>query len=82
MPAGLDIEREQNINGSMAAYAEQVLVSTGRSDWPSRIEEDEDSVLAKRLKTLVGPKGKFSDVISGLDDVLRADADIHSHTTM
>lgn len=29
MPSGLDIEREQNINGSMAAYAEQVLISTG-----------------------------------------------------
>lgn len=63
MPSGLDIEREQNINGSMASYAEQVLISTGRSDWASRIEdEQEEGMLVRRLKGLLGPRGRYSDV--------------------
>lgn len=61
MPAGLDIEREQNINGSMAAYAEQVLISTRRNDWASKIESEEEGVLVKQLKSFLGPKGKYSD---------------------
>lgn len=61
-PAGLDIEREQNLNGSMAAYAEHVLISTGRSDWKSRIEEEEDAVLVRQLKKLLLRGGKFVDV--------------------
>ncbi|WPH00985.1 Hypothetical protein R9X50_00381900 [Acrodontium crateriforme] len=61
LPPNLDIEREQNINGSMASYAEQILISTGRSDWKSRIEDEDEAVLVKRLKGLLGPKGKYSD---------------------
>ena len=61
-PAGLDIEREHNLNGSMAPYAEQVLISTGRSDWHSRIEEDEEGVLVRELKGFLGRHGKYSDV--------------------
>merc|ERR1712113_261434 len=63
-PDGLQIEREQNINGSMAAYAEQVLLCTGRSDWASRIETEEnaDGEIVRQLKSFLGPGGKFSDV--------------------
>ncbi len=61
MPSGLEIEREQNINGTMPSYAEQVLISTGRSDWASKIETEEEGVLVKRLKHFLGPKGKYSD---------------------
>ncbi|KAK3719623.1 Altered inheritance of mitochondria protein 32 [Vermiconidia calcicola] len=61
MPGGLDIEREQNINGSMAAYAEQVLISTGRKDWKSKIEDEDEGMLVKQLKGFLGPKGKYSD---------------------
>ena len=63
-PASLDIEREQNINGSIPSYAEQILLCTGRSDWPSRIETEEsaDGEMVRRLKGLLGPKGKLSDV--------------------
>ncbi|RMY17453.1 hypothetical protein D0867_06020 [Hortaea werneckii] len=62
-PDGLQIEREQNINGSMAAYAEQVLLCTGRSDWASRIETEEnaDGEIVRQLKSFLGPGGKFSD---------------------
>ena len=62
MPPDLDIEREQNINGSMAAYAEQVLISTGKADWMSKTEEDETSVLLRQLRDLLVRDGKYSDV--------------------
>lgn len=64
MPQGLEIEREQDLNGSMAAYAEQVLISTGQANWKSRIE-DGDGVhgdAVRGLKGLLGPRGKFGDV--------------------
>jgi hypothetical protein len=61
-PAGLDIDRETMLNGSIGTYAEQVLIATGRSDWKSRIEEDEDAVLLQQMKGLLGRGGKYSDV--------------------
>ncbi|KAK5108089.1 hypothetical protein LTR62_008806 [Meristemomyces frigidus] len=62
-PAGLDIEREQNLNGSMPTYAEQIILSTGRSDWPSRIEEEEskDGAFVRQLKGLLLKGGKYAD---------------------
>jgi len=62
VPAGLEIDRESPLNGTMAAYAEQILISTGRSDWKSKIEDDEQSDFLKQLKKFLGQKGKFSDV--------------------
>jgi len=61
-PPGLDIEREQGINGSMPTYAEQVLISTGKDDWTSRIEDDEGSELVRQIKNFLGRNGKYSDV--------------------
>lgn len=61
-PPGLDIEREQNINGSMAAYAEQILICTGKEDWKSRIEDEEDAVLVNQLKKNLTRGGKYVDV--------------------
>lgn len=50
----------------MAGYSQQVLISTGRSDWRSRIEEDgvdeEWGILGRGLKGLIGRGGKYSDV--------------------
>jgi len=62
MPQGLEIDREQNLNGTMAAYAEQVLISTGKDDWSSNIEDDDDAVLQRELKGMLGRDGKFSNV--------------------
>lgn len=61
-PAGLDIEREQGINGSMPAYAEQVLISTGKDDWTSKIEDEEGGVFVRQIKSFLGRNGKYSDV--------------------
>ncbi|KXS96008.1 hypothetical protein AC578_3911 [Pseudocercospora eumusae] len=60
-PSGLDIERESNINGSMASYAEQVLICTGKNDWKSRIEDEEDAVLVRQLKGFLTRGGKYAD---------------------
>lgn len=62
MPFGLDIDVTHNLNGSMAPYAEQVFICTGKNDWTSKIEEDEVSVMARGLKDLLGRGGKYSDV--------------------
>lgn len=70
MHVGLEIEREQSLNGSMASYAEQVLVSTGRNDWKSRIEEEDDGILVKQLKGLLGRGGKYSDVRARIPDLV------------
>jgi hypothetical protein len=46
----------------MPTYAEQVLISTGKDDWTSRIEDDESSVLVRQIKNFLGRNGKYSDV--------------------
>ncbi|TRX88226.1 hypothetical protein FHL15_010881, partial [Xylaria flabelliformis] len=62
-PQGLLIDYKTNLNGLMASYAEQVLICTGRNDWPSRIEEDNsDDNLAADLKELIGRGGIYSDL--------------------
>ncbi|KAI1111908.1 Sucrase/ferredoxin-like-domain-containing protein [Nemania sp. NC0429] len=62
MPEGLAIDYEGNLNGLISGYAEQVLICTGRGDWPSRIEEDNSGDnLAADLKELVGRGGIYSD---------------------
>lgn len=66
MPDGLPIDYAQPLNGTMAAYAQQLLLCTGQRDWTSRIENDgEDQAwgeLARGLKRLMGRGGRFADV--------------------
>lgn len=61
-PAGLDIERETDLNGSMAAYAEQLLLCTGKEDWKSKTEDEEDAVLLRQLRKYLVRGGKYVDV--------------------
>lgn len=63
MPEGLPIDHKGKLNGLISTYAEQVLICTGRDDWPSRIEEDnEGQNLAADLKALLGRGGRYTDV--------------------
>jgi len=63
MPEGYPIDHKGNINGLISNYAQQVLICTGKDDWASRIEDDNDGDnLAADLKELVGRGGVFSDV--------------------
>ncbi|KAI9685526.1 MAG: hypothetical protein M1822_004384 [Bathelium mastoideum] len=60
-PTGLDIDQKLPLNNTIARYTEQVIISTGKDDWPSRIEDDTDSALARELRGLLGRGGKYSD---------------------
>ncbi len=67
-PPDLDIDRSKPLHGTIAPYAEQILIGTGRSDWSSRIEEDGDAVFVRELKGLLGRGGKYSDVNSTFEN--------------
>ncbi|GME59456.1 Fmi1 protein [Neofusicoccum parvum] len=60
-PDGLEIDHKQNLNGTMGAYAEQILIATGKDDWKSRIEEEDDAHLQRRVKDILGRKGELMD---------------------
>ncbi|PSN70680.1 hypothetical protein BS50DRAFT_673458 [Corynespora cassiicola Philippines] len=62
-PEGLDIDRKTPLMNTMAAYTEQVLVSTGKPDWTSRIEDEESDAGAfvRGLKGVIGKGGKAFD---------------------
>ncbi|KUI52773.1 Altered inheritance of mitochondria protein 32 [Cytospora mali] len=62
MPDGLDIDHKGNLNGLISNYNEQVLICTGKEDWPSRIEDDNSGDnLAADLKELFKRGGVYSD---------------------
>jgi hypothetical protein len=42
-PEDLDIDRTSSLNGSMPVYHDHIIVSTGNTSWPSRIELSHDS---------------------------------------
>lgn len=69
------------LNGSMAAYAEQVLISTGREDWKSKIEEEDEGVLVRQLKSFLGRNGQYSDVSNHDMATSHYCSDTASHTT-
>ena len=63
MPEGLPIDHKTNLNGLISNYAQQVLICTGKDDWPSKIEDDNSGDnLAADLKELLGRGGVYSDV--------------------
>lgn len=68
MPEGLDIDHAQPLNGTMAAYTQQLLICTGQRDWTSRIEDDGQNEswgeLTRGLKRLMGRGGQYADVRS------------------
>ncbi|KMP02178.1 FMI1 protein [Coccidioides immitis RMSCC 3703] len=70
MPKGLDIDHSQDLNGTMVAHSQQVVIATGQTDWRSRIEEDGQDqgwgLLANGLKRLVSRGGKYSDPYNGV----------------
>lgn len=65
VPGGLDIERAQGLNGTVAPYQQHLLIPTGQPDWKSRIEDESDTApwgrMVANVKALLGPKGEFHD---------------------
>ncbi|KAJ5701532.1 hypothetical protein N7488_009080 [Penicillium malachiteum] len=70
MPEGLPIDHEQALNGTMAAYAQQLVVCTGQRDWTSRIENDGENQgwgnLVRGLKSLLGRGGPYLDPFNNI----------------
>lgn len=66
MPEGLPIDHEQVLNGTMAAYAQQLVICTDQRDWTSRIENDGENKswgdLVRGLKRLLSRGGPYLDV--------------------
>ncbi|KAF2233091.1 hypothetical protein EV356DRAFT_449036 [Viridothelium virens] len=60
-PRELDIDQKLPLNNTIARYTEQVLISTGKEDWTSRIEDEEDNALARGLKSLLSRGGRYTD---------------------
>ncbi|MCJ1434884.1 hypothetical protein MMC27_004254 [Xylographa pallens] len=58
-PPGLAIDHQLPLAGTKPPYAQHIVICTGRDDWPSRIEDEDGPNLAKELKGLLGPKGRF-----------------------
>lgn len=69
-PPGLDINRELPLGGTMPAYTEHVIFSTGRTNWTSRIEDDEGLDVVKKMKSLLTRDGKYSEVSNSLSNAL------------
>lgn len=65
-PQDLDIEKDKDINGTMAPYTEHVIVSTGHRDWKRKVEDEKDvpgwGEFIYSLKKAVGLRGEFHDV--------------------
>lgn len=62
-PDGLEIDYSKPLNGTMAPYAEQLLVCTGQVDWPSKVEDDHGGEnLMADVKELIGRGGDYADV--------------------
>jgi hypothetical protein len=67
LPQGFEIDHSRALNGTMPAYAEQVLICTGKDDWESNIaDENSGDNLAADIKELMGRGGVFSDVFEAL----------------
>ncbi|KAJ5674821.1 uncharacterized protein N7477_004755 [Penicillium maclennaniae] len=70
MPEGLPIDHEQALNGTMAAYAQQLVICTGQRDWTSRIEDDGENTswgsLVRGLKGLLGRGGPYLDPFNNI----------------
>jgi hypothetical protein len=49
----------------MASYAQQLLICTGKDDWTSKIEDEDDAVLVRALKGFLTRGGKYVDVRNG-----------------
>lgn len=62
MPEGLEIDRKSKLDSTAPAYDMHLIVHTGVSDWPSRIEDDGRFPEIKIIKEMLGKNGKYFNV--------------------
>lgn len=79
MPDSLPLDNNTPLSGTMAAYAQQLVVCTGQRDWESVIERDGRNTawgaLVKGLKSLLGRGGSYADPYN---NVLITNSSFHS----
>ncbi|KAL2828292.1 Sucrase/ferredoxin-like-domain-containing protein [Aspergillus cavernicola] len=65
MPEGLPLDHDHPLSGTMAAYAQQIVICTGQRDWTSRIEDDGKGQswgeVVRGVKGLMGRGGLYAD---------------------
>ncbi|KAI9371695.1 Sucrase/ferredoxin-like-domain-containing protein [Aspergillus egyptiacus] len=70
MPEGLPLDHDHPLGGTMAAYAQQIVICTGQRDWTSRIEDDGKGKswggLVRGLKALMGRGGPYADPFNNI----------------
>lgn len=66
----LEIDRIKPLINTVPRHSKHLVVHTGRDDWASRIEDDEEKPnIAKELKALLGPRGEFYEVCAFCSNV-------------
>ncbi|KAL8954440.1 MAG: hypothetical protein Q9183_007119, partial [Haloplaca sp. 2 TL-2023] len=63
IPADLGIDYSRPLANTVAPYDQHIVISTGKGDWTSRIEdENEGHNLARTLKDMTRRGGQWHDV--------------------
>ncbi|KAI4281579.1 MAG: hypothetical protein L6R35_005615, partial [Caloplaca aegaea] len=62
-PQGLKIDRSRSLINTVASHNQHMVIATDTSDWSSQIEKEDgfEGVMARKLKTMTGLKGKWFD---------------------
>ena len=62
-PEGLDIDHDRSLANTTPFHQRHLLVSTGKNDWSSKIENEPGyGAIARLLKEDLGPKGPYHKV--------------------
>lgn len=63
VPSDLDIDRVKPLSNTVPYHNQHIVISTGKSDWESRIEnESQGDNLARALKDMTKPTLALNDV--------------------
>lgn len=66
MPEGFEIDHKSKLDMTMAPYDAHLVIRTGTSDWPSKIEDSEKFPEIGVLKRLLTRGGKFAHVCTSM----------------
>lgn len=66
MPEGFEIDHKSKLDMTMAPYDAHLIIRTGRSDWPSKIEDSEFFPEIGILKRLLTRGGKYANVCTSM----------------
>ncbi len=67
VPPDLEIDRSRSLSNTVPQYNQHIVISTGKSDWESRIENEAGgNNMAKVLKEMTKRKEEQHDVCRGI----------------